>query len=109
MVYREPVDECIDYIVNLLEEAAPDLPTTPPNPIQDDGRITQSIALGIRAKALVLAASPLFNGNSDYANWTDNRGKHLVSPTFSRGKSGNGCGCVERSDRHVPFCRTRAL
>lgn len=56
MVYREPVDECIDYIVNLLEEAAPDLPTTPPNPIQDDGRITQSVALGIRAKALVLAA-----------------------------------------------------
>lgn len=86
MVYREPVDECIDYIVNLLEEAAPDLPTTPPNPIQDDGRITQSVALGIRAKALVLAASPLFNGNSDYANWTDNRGRQLVSPTFSREK-----------------------
>ena len=101
MVYREPVDECIDYIVNLIEEAVPNLPTTPPNPIQDDGRITQSIALGIRAKALVLAASPQFNGNSDYADWDEGSmeyrimltrsitGDSTLSPRRSARKNGN--------------------
>lgn len=86
MVYREPVDECIDFIVALLDEAAPYLPATVPNPIQEDGRITQSIALGIKAKALALAASPLFNGNSDYADWIDSRGKQLVSQVYSSEK-----------------------
>lgn len=81
-VFREPIDECVDYIVELIDEALPDLPLTIPNPMQEDGRITQPIALGIKAKALVWAASPLFNGNPDYAKWIDSRGKNLVSTTY---------------------------
>ncbi len=86
MVYREPVDECVDYIVSLIDEAAEKLPANVPNPINEDGRITQSIALGIKAKALTLSASPLFNGNSDYAGWKDSRGKQLISSTYSKEK-----------------------
>jgi hypothetical protein len=32
----------------------------------------------VKAKALVLAASPLFNGNSDYADFKDKRGVQLI-------------------------------
>jgi hypothetical protein len=81
-VFREPVDECIEYIVDLLNEAVPDLPLIVPNSIEEDGRITQPIALSVKAKALVWAASPLFNGNQDYKNWEDSRGKKLISSDF---------------------------
>ena len=86
LIYREPVDECVDYIVELIDEAVPDLPLAVSNPTDEAGRITQPIALGIKAKVLALAASPLFNGNPDYAEWRDNRGKQLISSTYSAAK-----------------------
>ncbi len=74
MAYREPVDECVDYIVGLLDEAIPDLPLVLPDPATEQGRISQTIALSVKAKVLAWAASPLFNGNPDYKDWVDNRG-----------------------------------
>jgi len=85
-VFREPVDECVDYIVELLDEAAQDLPMVIDNPIEEDGRITRPIAMAIKAKILTLSASPLFNGNTDYANWIDSRNKQLISSTYSKEK-----------------------
>lgn len=85
-VFREPVDECVDYIVELLDEASLDLPLNIDNPIEEDGRITRPIAMAVKAKVLALAASPLFNGNPDYANWIDSRNKQLVSSTYSKDK-----------------------
>lgn len=85
-LFREPVDECVDYIVELLDEASQKLPMTIINPIEEDGRITKPIALALKAKALTLAASPLFNGNPDYKNWIDSRGKQLISPNYSKEK-----------------------
>jgi len=81
-VYREPVDECVEYIVELLDEAIVDLPPTLPDPMTEYGRISQTIALSVKAKVLAWAASPLFNGNTDYAGWIDNRGKQLISQTY---------------------------
>lgn len=81
-VYREPVDVVVDYIVDLLDEAIEDLPLVLPDPNTELGRITKTIAMSVKAKTLVWAASPLFNGNSDYSNWVDNRGIQLVSDTY---------------------------
>lgn len=86
MQYREPVDECIDYIVELLDEAIVDLPEMLNDVNTEYGRITKPIAMAVKAKALVWAASPLFNGNTDYAQWIDNRGKQLISSTYSAEK-----------------------
>lgn len=80
-VYREPVDECVNYIVQLLDEAVVDLPLALPDPSTEQGRISKTIALGIKAKVLAWGASPLFNGNPDYAGWIDKRGKQLISST----------------------------
>jgi hypothetical protein len=85
-VFREPVDECIAYIAELIDEAAPDLPLTIASPVDEDGRITRPIALAVKAKALAWGASPLFNGNPDYKNWKDKRGKQLISETYSHEK-----------------------
>lgn len=85
-LFREPVDECVNYIVELLDEASPNLPMIINNPIEEAGRITRPIVLAVKAKVLTLSASPLFNGNPDYINWIDSRNKQLVSATYSKEK-----------------------
>jgi hypothetical protein len=80
-VRREPVDDVVEYIVQLLDEAARDLPlSTAMSSGTEAGRITKPIALAVKAQALVWAASPLFNGNPDYANFRDNEGRLLFDP-----------------------------
>ncbi|MCE4564797.1 RagB/SusD family nutrient uptake outer membrane protein [Maribellus sp. CM-23] len=77
-VYRAPVDEVVNYIVNTLDEAIVDLPSMNElDVVSEFGRFTKTIALSIKAKTLVLAASPIFNNNNYYAGYTDNRGVEL--------------------------------
>lgn len=85
-VYRDPVDEVCGYIVSLLDEAMPELPLEVQRPTTEQGRITRPIAAALKAKALVLAASPLFNGNPDYAGYKDKRGIALFPETYDREK-----------------------
>ncbi len=75
--YREPVDEVVDYIVSLLDEATELLPLTIENQASEMGRPDKCIALALKAQLLTLAASPLFNCNPDYAGYKDNRGRIL--------------------------------
>jgi hypothetical protein len=76
-VYRDPFDDCVDYIVQLFNEVIPDLPLTIDNITTEMGRITQPIVLSIKAELLVMAASDLFNGNPDFADLKDNRNVYL--------------------------------
>lgn len=76
-VKRMPFTYCVDYIANLLDSASDKLGLEVLNRQQEYGRITKPIALSVKAKVLVLAASPLFNGNSDYANFKDKDGELL--------------------------------
>jgi hypothetical protein len=85
-VYREPVDTCFNYIVQLLDEAITDLPDVVNNEIDELGRITKAIAMSVKAKVLVTAASPLFNGNTDYVGFVDNRGISLFNTTYDQEK-----------------------
>lgn len=77
-VYRDPIDDVVNYIVELIDEAAAGLPDKIESMITDAGRITRPIALATKAEVLVWAASPLFNGNPDYLNFKDKRGVQLV-------------------------------
>lgn len=94
-VYRDPVDDVVNYIVQLIDEALPDLPIKINNSISEMGRITQPTALAIKAKVLVTAASPLFNGNTDYSQLIDKRGVHLFNKTYDQ----------EKWDRAVIACK----
>lgn len=76
---RSPVDECFDYVVQLLDEALPDLPDRIEFEVSELGRITKAIDLSLKAKVLVTAASPLFNGNSDYKGFTNKDGTPLFN------------------------------
>lgn len=85
-VKREPVDVCVDYIVELLDEAALYLPFVITDELTELGRITRPIALTLKAEVLVLAASPLFNGNPDYIGFTDNDGQLLFNTEYDEDK-----------------------
>jgi len=78
---RSPVDECFGYVVQLLDEALPDLPDRIEFEVSELGRITKAINLSLKAKVLVTAASPLFNGNQDYKGFTNKDGTPLFNTT----------------------------
>ena len=75
--YRDPVDDVVNYISNLLDDAAKDLPLQVTDAGEELGRITQPITKAVKAQLWLLAASPLFNGNIDYINVKDNQGRSL--------------------------------
>jgi hypothetical protein len=76
---REPIDNVVSYIIELLDEAYPDLEDVQLNRLRDLGRPTQTIALALKAQVLTYAASPLFNGNTIpiFADYTDANGVKL--------------------------------
>lgn len=80
-VYRDNIDDCFDFVLDLLDEAMPYLPLV--NPSNDElGRITKPACAGLKARVAVYAASPLFNGNDEEASLIDGRGQMLF-PTKS--------------------------
>ncbi|MFT4204837.1 MAG: RagB/SusD family nutrient uptake outer membrane protein [Chitinophagaceae bacterium] len=76
---RNTMDSCINFIVEQLDSAYTDLRTTPLN--SEYGRITKGVAKAYKEQALLLAASPLFNGNTDMASLKDNDGTQLINQT----------------------------
>lgn len=83
-VYREPIDDVVNYIVELLDEA--DRNESLPDRIAGTestelGRITRVIVKGLKAKVLVTAASPLFNGGNSFFSLKDNKGRELFNLT----------------------------
>jgi len=88
---RYHFDYCVDWIVNQLDEAAEDLPAYRGN-TDEWGRVTKVVAKSIKARLLLYAASPLWNGKFPYPSWknvnfeTPGYGKELVSNTYDEDK-----------------------
>lgn len=80
--HRSSVDSAFDYVVKLLDEAIQNLPDRIDNEASELGRISKAIALSVKAKVLITAASPLFNGNDDYVGYKGPEGKELFNTTF---------------------------
>lgn len=85
-VSRNSTDECFAYINELLNEAKDDLPSAISNPGKMLGRITKPIVYAFKAKVMVTAASPLFNGNTDMAGLRNRDGSQLFNQTVSAAK-----------------------
>lgn len=78
---QQTVDSCFNYVIKTLDEAIADLPPAIQNAAAEAGRITSTIALAVKAEVLATQASPLFNGNPDYASFKDKDGRNLFSTT----------------------------
>lgn len=76
---RNTYDECVEYINECLLKSARDLPLR--RSLQDLARPTRGAALGLRARVLLYAASPLMNGEAPEAyaaQLIDYDGKRLL-------------------------------
>ena len=84
LVGQTPFDEIVTWIDNELQEVAEILPATTEG--RQYGRATSIMCKAVRARMLLFAASPLVNGNPDYANHVDREGNHLFSTTYDANK-----------------------
>lgn len=86
---RMHYDYCVKWICDRLDEAAIDLPVTRLG--SETGRATSTICKALKSRVLLYAASPLFNGEFPYPEWTNKvetpgYGYELVSSIYDREK-----------------------
>ncbi len=83
---RNSYDECVDYVVSELDKAATILPRVPSNNGQvserELGRATVGMALAVKSRLLLYAASPEFNGNTEFASLKNLDGTVLINQTY---------------------------
>ncbi len=63
---RNSVEEVVNFIVQLLDEAAEVLPWAVETPATESGRWTRAAAMATKCRVLQFAASPLFNDDTCY-------------------------------------------
>lgn len=69
-IEKTPFDKVIDFIVEECDTCAKYLPKTYIGMLDDEyGRVTKGFAMAVKSKALLYAASKLFNPNDDKAKW----------------------------------------
>ncbi|GGK12263.1 carbohydrate-binding protein [Yeosuana aromativorans] len=68
-VPRASFNECVQFIVDELDQAIEDLPNRDEAVGEDFGRITKGAAIGLKIRALMFDASPLFNKTNDQTRW----------------------------------------
>lgn len=84
---RMPYDECVKFICDELDLAAQDLPLHFTNQaVNEYGRATQAMCLGVKSRLRLLAASPLVNGNNAYVSFKNNDGTALINTNYDEGK-----------------------
>lgn len=66
---RSHYDAVTNYIVDLLDEVIESKALPPSREETERGRVTESIAYGLKARVLLYAASDLWNGKFPYSNW----------------------------------------
>jgi hypothetical protein len=83
---RSTYDECVEYIVQLMNESAADLPVHWRDNTGNLGRPNKIVCAAVKSIVLTMAASPQWNGNTEYADFKNPDGTQLVSQTFDVNK-----------------------
>ena len=81
---RNTMEECVDWLVSELDASIPGLSEV--SLPSEYGFPTQGAALAMKSRILLYAASPMYNGNSVYANWRNEDGTQLISQTYDNEK-----------------------
>jgi hypothetical protein len=68
-VQRAPFEDCVKFIVKELDLAIADLPNKSDSMGKSFGRITKGATIGLKIRALLFNASPLFNTTNDQTKW----------------------------------------
>ncbi len=82
LVERSPLKKCVEETVTLLDDAIEILPTLGDKEISRRAYHSKESAAALKAKVLLLYASPLFNGNSMYVNLENKLGEKLIDTDY---------------------------
>lgn len=82
---RTPFDSCVSYVVNELDKSILDLPLTQSQE-KEYGRVTKGVAMAVKSRLLLYAASPEYNGNTAFADFKNLDGTPLISQTYNKEK-----------------------
>jgi hypothetical protein len=97
--HRSKVEDCFNYVIQLIDEAIPDL--KPQTSDTDLGQINKMIAMSIKARVLLYRASPFFNGNSAwYADFLDHNNEPFFPMEYSREKWKDAADAAEAAIRY---------
>lgn len=83
---RSSFDKCVSYIVQMMDEAEADLPLDWQGDRQWFGKPNKIVCEAVKSEVLLLAASPQWNGNSDYASFKNIDGTALAGVTYDESK-----------------------
>lgn len=82
MQTQTPYDEIVDWCDRELKEISTKLPPNYDTNLRKWGRATSVMALATRARLLLFAASPLYNGNEEYKDWKNSDGVSLMNAKY---------------------------
>jgi hypothetical protein len=97
---RSKLEDCMNYIINLLDEAIPDLKERAS--LNDLGQVDRAVALAIRARIMLFRASPFLNGNREYyGDFLDSDGQPFFPLEYNHEKWKDA---VDAADEAIEFC-----
>ena len=103
---RRPIEECVDTIVSLCDQAMKVLPHWASKEISRQGYYSLEAAAALKAKTLFYAASPIFNGNAMYSDFKNRKGELLFPVAENREKWKIAAEAVEEA---IGICRAGGM
>ena len=100
-VPRQHVDTCFKEIINLLEESMEYVPKHSQRISNYGHTFSLEAVYALKAKVLLYAASPLFNGNAFYSDFKNKNGELLFNSTYDRNK---WLLAAEAADKAAEMC-----
>lgn len=79
---RTPFAECVSYVCELMDRAETLLPMGYASGADELGRATIPACRAVKSSMLLLAASPQWNGNQEYADFVNKDGTPLVNTVY---------------------------
>ena len=83
---RASFDECVEYIIQMVDEAYPVLPLNRKNDETWLGKPDKKACLALKAELLLLAASEQWNGNPFYKDFKNKDGKPLATTVYDQSR-----------------------
>lgn len=103
-VYRDNIDDCFDYMIQLIDEALPALYDKTFS-LDEYGRITRPIAATLKAKIAVTAASPLFNGNEEMSGLVNGKDSRLFPAKTEEQKAARWTAALNACEKAYSICK----
>lgn len=105
---RLKVDECFNYVIDLIDEAIPSLEARAGE--NDLGQVDKCVALAIKARILLFRASPFYSGNKEYfGDFYDHDGQTFFPMDDKATTKNKWKDALDAIDEAITFCKSSGI